>query len=215
MLAQDEEIDMKDTNHTGVIRQVASLVGVIGAGVLMSLPVAAETMNCNASASSQVSYTAATGTTLDVVADGDKGAKKPQAKKNIAEIASTNNNFKMMTAVLKAAGLTQTLAGKGPFTVFAPTDAAFAKLPKGTVENLLKPENREKLVKIMTYHVVLGKVTSAQIKSGEVKTVEGSAVKLNVTNRKVMVNNATVIMPDVQASNGVIHAIDTVIMPAD
>lgn len=183
----------------------------------MSLPVAAETTKCNSSASSQVSYTAATETASDVIADGDKGAKKPQAKKNknIAEIASTNNNFKMMTAVLKAAGLSQTLAGKGPFTVFAPTDAAFAKLPKGTVENLLKPENREKLIQILTYHVVLGKVTSAQIKPGDVKTVEGSPVKLNVANRKVMVNDATVIMPDVQASNGVIHAIDTVIMPAD
>lgn len=207
---------MKDTNRTGVIRQLASIVGVVGAGVPISLPVAAKTTNCNSSASSQVSYTAAaTGTTSDVIADGDKGAKKPQAKKNIAEIASTNNNFKMMTAVLKAAGLTQTLARKGPFTVFAPTDAALAKLPKGTVENLLKPENRDKLVKILTYHLVLGKVTSAQIKSGDVKTVEGSAVKVNVANRKVMVNDATVIMPDVQASNGVIHAIDTVIMPAD
>ncbi len=115
---------------------------------------------------------------------------------------------------MKAAGLVDTLKGKGPFTVFAPTDEAFAKLPKGTVEDLLKPENKAKLTKILTYHVVPGKIMSKDIagKKADVATVEGSKLAVDATDG-VKVDGATVVTADVAASNGVIHIIDTVVMP--
>jgi uncharacterized surface protein with fasciclin (FAS1) repeats len=133
---------------------------------------------------------------------------------DIVDTAVSAGSFNTLVAAVKAAGLVDTLKSPGPFTVFAPTDAAFAKLPAGTVENLLKPENRDKLVAILTYHVVPGKVMSADIagKTMEVKSVEGGMIDVDARNG-VMVDNATVITPDVAASNGVIHVIDTVIMP--
>ncbi|WP_013325439.1 fasciclin domain-containing protein [Gloeothece verrucosa] len=131
---------------------------------------------------------------------------------NIVEVATAAGSFKTLTAALKAAGLEGTLSQEGPFTVFAPTDQAFAALPKGTVDNLLKPENKAKLVAILTYHVVPGKVTSSELKAGTVETVEGSPVMIKL-GKKVQVNDATVIQPDIQASNGVIHVINKVILP--
>jgi uncharacterized surface protein with fasciclin (FAS1) repeats len=136
------------------------------------------------------------------------------AKKTIVQIAAINGSFKTLTAALKAAGLTETLSGPGPFTVFAPTDAAFAALPKGTVEKLLLPQNKAMLVKILTYHVVVGDVLSTNLKTGKVKTVEGSSVKVKVSTIGVMVNNAKVVKADIKASNGVIHVIDKVLMPS-
>ncbi|PSB20888.1 fasciclin [Phormidesmis priestleyi ULC007] len=136
------------------------------------------------------------------------------SEKTIVEIASTNDSFKTLTAALKAAGLVETLSSPGPFTVFAPTDAAFAALPKGTVEELLKPENKAILVKVLTYHVVSGEVLSTNLKSGNVKTVEGSPVMVKVGTSSVMVNNAKVVKADIKASNGVIHVIDRVILPS-
>ena len=133
--------------------------------------------------------------------------------KTIVSIASGNKNFSTLVTALKAADLVETLSAAGPFTVFAPTNAAFAKLPKATLANLLKPENKEQLQKILTYHVVSGAVTSKMLKSGRVATVEGSNVTVRIRGKKVRVNNAKVIMADVKSSNGVIHAIDTVLMP--
>ena len=134
--------------------------------------------------------------------------------KNIVETAAAAGSFNTLAAALQAAGLVETLKGEGPFTVFAPTDEAFAKLPAGTVENLLKPENKEKLKAILTYHVVAGKVTAAQVtKLKSAKTVQGSDVKIAVTGGIVTVNGAKIVKADVMASNGVIHVIDTVIMP--
>lgn len=122
--------------------------------------------------------------------------------------------FNTLVAAVKAAGLVETLKGPGPFTVFAPTDEAFAKLPKGTLDNLLKPENKEKLKSILTYHVVAGKVMAADVvKLKKAKTVEGSEVKITVKDGKVMVDKANVVKTDVKATNGVIHVIDAVIMP--
>ena len=119
-----------------------------------------------------------------------------------------------MVAAVKAAGLVDTLKGEGPFTVFAPTDEAFAKLPEGTVESLLKPENKAKLVAILTYHVVPGKVLAGDvIKLSEAKTVQGSSVKIEVNDGKVKVDNANVVKTDIMCSNGVIHVIDAVILP--
>ncbi len=136
---------------------------------------------------------------------------------DIVDIAAAAPNFKTLVAAVKAAGLVDTLKGDGPFTVFAPTDEAFAKLPKGTVESLLKPENKAKLVAILTYHVLKGKVAAADVmklKSGsKVATVEGSTVLIKHSKAGVTVNNARVVKTDIEASNGIIHVIDTVIMP--
>jgi len=114
---------------------------------------------------------------------------------------------------VKEAGLVDTLKGKGPFTVFAPTDEAFAKLPAGTVEALLK--DKQKLTQVLTYHVVPGRVTSSQVKPGAVKTVQGASLKVRTDAGGVMVNDAKVIKADIMASNGVIHVIDTVVLPGN
>jgi uncharacterized surface protein with fasciclin (FAS1) repeats len=122
--------------------------------------------------------------------------------------------FQTLVAAVKAAGLVETLKGPGPFTVFAPTDEAFAKLPAGTLQDLLKPENKAKLQSILTYHVVPGKVLAKDVvKIDSAKTVEGNDIAIKTANGKVMVDNANVVKTDVQASNGVIHVIDSVIMP--
>jgi uncharacterized surface protein with fasciclin (FAS1) repeats len=134
--------------------------------------------------------------------------------KDIVDTAVDAGSFTTLVAAVEAAGLVDTLKGEGPFTVFAPTDEAFAALPAGTVEDLLKPENKDQLVKILTYHVVPGKVMSGDL-SNDMKaaTVEGGEVTI-MTEGGVMVNDATVVTPDIEASNGVIHVIDKVIMPS-
>lgn len=134
---------------------------------------------------------------------------------SVVEVAAKDESFKTLTAALKASGLDKALAQGGPYTIFAPTDKAFAALPKGTVEKLLKPENRDKLVQILTYHVVPGENTSSTLQSGETKTLEGAPVKLNVTPTGVTVNDAKVVKADIKASNGVIHEIDKVLVPSD
>jgi uncharacterized surface protein with fasciclin (FAS1) repeats len=131
----------------------------------------------------------------------------------IVDVAVAAGSFKTLVAAVKAAGLAGTLSGAGPFTVFAPTDAAFAKLPKGTVETLLKPENKDKLVAILTYHVIGAKVMSSDVKSGKVATVNGQKIHIKVNKKGVRVGNAKVVKADIEASNGVIHVIDTVVMP--
>jgi len=130
--------------------------------------------------------------------------------KDIVETAVAAGNFKTLVAALKAADLVSTLKGKGPFTVFAPTDSAFAKIPKADLDALLK--DKAKLHAVLTYHVVPGKVMSTDLRSGEVKTVQGSTVMIS-TLGGAMVNDAKVVAADVAADNGVIHAIDTVLMP--
>ncbi len=135
-------------------------------------------------------------------------------KADIVDTAVGAGSFKTLVAAVKAAGLVETLKGDGPFTVFAPTDEAFAKLPAGTVESLLKPENKEKLVAILTYHVVPGKVMAADVvKLTEAKTVQGSSVKIATKDGKVMIDGANVVKTDIGTSNGVIHVIDAVILP--
>ncbi len=135
-------------------------------------------------------------------------------KKDIVDTAVAAGSFKTLATALTAAGLVETLKGKGPFTVFAPTDAAFAKLPAGTVESLLKPENKAKLAGILTYHVVAGNVKAADVvKLTEAKTVNGQSVKIAVAGGKVKVNDANVVTTDIAASNGTIHVIDSVLLP--
>jgi uncharacterized surface protein with fasciclin (FAS1) repeats len=135
------------------------------------------------------------------------------SQKDIVAVASSAGSFNTLVAAVKAAGLVETLQGPGPFTVFAPTDEAFAKLPKGTVEDLLKPENKEKLVAILTYHVVAGKVMAADVKTMKAKTVNGKELDVKVADGAVTVDKAKVVKTDVAASNGVIHVIDTVVLP--
>jgi uncharacterized surface protein with fasciclin (FAS1) repeats len=133
---------------------------------------------------------------------------------DIVDTAVAAGDFMTLVAAVKAAGLVETLRGDGPFTVFAPTDAAFAKIPKATLQSLLQPENREQLSKILTYHVVLGRVTARQVKSMRgAKTVQGGRVHFASTHDGVRVNNANIVKTDVATSNGIIHVIDTVLMP--
>jgi uncharacterized surface protein with fasciclin (FAS1) repeats len=134
--------------------------------------------------------------------------------KDVVETAVAAGSFKTLATALEAAGLVSTLKGPGPFTVFAPTDQAFAKLPAGTLETLLKPENKEKLQRILTFHVVSGKVMASDaVKLTSAKAVSGDTITINVHNGVVHVEQATVTKADVSASNGVIHVIDTVLVP--
>jgi uncharacterized surface protein with fasciclin (FAS1) repeats len=133
----------------------------------------------------------------------------------VVAIAASNPDFSTLVAAVKAAGLAETLSGEGPFTVFAPTNVAFAKLPAGTVESLLKPENKAKLAGILTYHVVAAKVMAADVKTGKVKTVQGAELDVVVKDGSVMVDGAKVVKTDIVGSNGVIHVIDSVVLPKE
>ena len=151
---------------------------------------------------------------LVVTAPAVAGDHGDMAGKNIVETAVAAGSFQKLVAAVKAAGLVDTLKGEGPFTVFAPTDEAFAKLPEGTVESLLKPENKDKLTAILTYHVVAGKVPAKKVVDlDSAKTVNGAEVSIDATSTGVKVNEANVTKTDVMCSNGIIHIIDTVLLP--
>jgi uncharacterized surface protein with fasciclin (FAS1) repeats len=136
--------------------------------------------------------------------------------KTIVEVAAASEDFETLVAAVKAADLVDTLSGKGPFTVFAPTDEAFGKLPKGTLEDLLKPENKKKLAGILTYHVVAGKVMAKDVVNlKNAKTVQGQKVRIRVQDGKVKLNRANVTKTDIACKNGVIHVIDAVILPPE
>ena len=141
-------------------------------------------------------------------------APTPQAGGTIVEVAAANPVLKNMTAAIQAGGLTATLEGQGPFTVFAPTDQAFSTVPAATRQQLLQPQNRKTLTRILSYHVVPGDLSSGQLNPGAVKTLEGQTLTVR-TGSQVTVNNAKVTQPDIQASNGVIHVIDRIIVPPD
>lgn len=196
------------------VKNLAAIAGVASAFVV--LPALAQTM----SAPGVEMSPSAPGAPMSPQSDmkpmpSDTPSMKPMmAGENIVQVAEANGSFKTLVAALKATGLDKTLASGGPYTVFAPTDAAFAALPKGTVEELLKPKNRALLVKILTYHVVSGENLSTSLKSGSVKTLEGAPVRVNVSSTGVMVNTAKVVKADVKASNGVIHVIDKVMIPS-
>lgn len=165
-----------------------------------------------------ISYSVATLASLtllissNALAGGSYG--KSKAKPTIVEIAAGDENFSTLVAAVKAAGLVDTLQADGPYTVFAPTNDAFAKLPAGTVENLLKPENKDQLVAVLTYHVVPGKVYAKDVVNlSSATTVQGSDQDVMVEGSSVMVDNAQVVATDIGASNGVIHVIDSVVLP--
>ena len=157
---------------------------------------------------------ALTGFTASLTALADDSNGSMLAEMDIVDTAVAAGQFNTLAAALDAADLIATLKGDGPFTVLAPTDEAFAKLPAGTVESLLKPENRDQLVAILTYHVVSGKVMAKDVVNlSEAKTVNGSDLSIKVMDGKVRINDATVVAADVATSNGVIHVVDTVILP--
>ncbi|MGR5175573.1 fasciclin domain-containing protein [Vibrio parahaemolyticus] len=159
--------------------------------------------------SRSIAFVAACLLSFSVVADHHK-----MGEKDIVDVAVDNGSFTTLVAAIQAAGLVDTLKGEGPFTVFAPTDDAFAKLPEGTLESLLKPENKDQLVAILTYHVVSGKVMAADVMGlDKATTVQGQDVMISQQDGNVMVDGAAVVATDVMASNGVIHVIDAVIIP--
>jgi uncharacterized surface protein with fasciclin (FAS1) repeats len=153
-------------------------------------------------------------TAAAAVMAGPALAGETMAKKDIVDIAAGNDSFSTLVAAVKAADLVDTLKGEGPFTVFAPVNEAFAALPEGTVEELLKPENKEQLASVLTYHVVAGKVMSSDLSDGMMaETVQGSEITIGVGDGGVTVDGANVVQADIEASNGVIHVIDGVILP--
>ncbi len=161
-----------------------------------------------------ISITALLITSLGVSAGyGKKKDASYGAKKDIVATAAANEDFSTLVAAVKAAGLVETLQSEGPFTVFAPTNDAFAKLPEGTVADLLKPENKDKLIAILTYHVIPGKVMAADVKPMMTKTVQGEKVQFTTKKGKVMINGAKIVATDILTTNGVIHVIDSVILP--
>ncbi|MBD2072160.1 fasciclin domain-containing protein [Leptolyngbya sp. FACHB-671] len=210
------------------VKKILGFAGISAASVLVALPALAQTANPRPSIFNEAPYnqTGATPTApadlsqpalteMEAPAGMETPAEPTEAAEagTIVDVATANGSFGTLIAALTAAELDQVLQGEGPFTVFAPTDEAFAALPEGTVEQLLLPENRDLLVQILSYHVVPGELTSSELKSGEVQTVANELVTVEVSADGVTVNEVTVVQPDVTASNGVIHVVDQVILP--
>lgn len=188
-----------------VMRRTAIAVVAVAAALTLSA--------CSSSSDEATTAESSAAVEESAIAEGDEmvGETSPGT---IVEVASANPDFSTLVAAVSAAGLVETLSGEGPFTVFAPTNEAFAALPPGVLDALLLPENKDALVKILTYHVVPGTVLAADITDGDVATVEGQNVTLSTANG-VTVNGATVVTADVLADNGVIHVIDAVLVPSD
>ncbi len=198
---------MKGQKSLTVMKKAIAILGLVGVSASLGLPAVA---NLSQKSSSQ----GVVNQPLQI-AGSHPHSHSDSHSKDIVATAVEAGKFNTLAAALEAAGLVETLQEEGPFTVFAPTDDAFAALPEGTLQELLLPENKDQLIKILTYHVVAGKVMSGDLESGKVKTVEGSEVKVKVSKTGVNVNNATVVKADVPASNGIIHVIDTVILPSN
>lgn len=179
------------------------------AAALMILPVA---VACGAQ-STDVATDPAADTTTEAPATEMPTTDSAATGETIVDVAAANGSFTTLVAAVKAAGLAETLSSEGPYTVFAPTDDAFAALPAGTLDKLLLPENKEVLAQILSYHVVSGEVPSSDVKTGMVATVEGSDLDVVANESGVTVNGAKVVQPDVVASNGVIHVVDSVLLP--
>jgi uncharacterized surface protein with fasciclin (FAS1) repeats len=194
------------------VKKFAALAGAASAFVM--LPVLAEKMPTSGMQTQPPSMqTQPQAETKPMTPSASPAMNSTTTSGSVVEVAASNGSFKTFTAALKAAGLDKALASGGSYTVFAPTDEAFAALPKGTVEELLKPENKDTLVKLLTYHVVQGEKASTSLQSGDTETLSGAPIKVNVSSGGVMVNDANVVQADIKANNGVIHVIDKVILP--
>ncbi|MFB2835934.1 fasciclin domain-containing protein [Floridanema evergladense] len=215
-------LDIKST-------KLAKFLGVMGTSLLIGLPVGAETPTKGVVAQrttpspsilQECPYNRAAcpggGTVSPETPSPETPSFGTTDNKSIAAVVESNGSFTILNQALKAAGLVDQLQEKGPFTFFAPNDTAFRKLPQDAVEDLLKPENKEVLVKILKYHIVTDSVRSTTLKTGEIKSMEGGAINVKVDPQSgVSVNDARVIQADIQASNGIIHVIDNVILPPD
>lgn len=195
------------------------LIGIIGLSAFISLPVVAQSNQLRNSSTSNPQQTEQSlpGSRNQPVQDGknpNSSVGAAPATNNLLEEAASTKQFQTLIKAIKAAGLEETLAAKGPYTIFAPTDEAFAALPQGSLEQLLQPENKDILMHLLSYHVVPGSVTKSQIQAGQVKTISGDPVTVEVTNEgTVTVNNAKVTQADIHVSNGIIHVVDQVILP--
>jgi uncharacterized surface protein with fasciclin (FAS1) repeats len=202
-------------DHGKLFIKVLGIMGFASLSLAITLPSSAQqVVNPSPNIFNEPPYNRSTRSnqTLPIPKPKPKQTETPTEKKNLIVLANDNGSFKTLVKALTAAGLIDTLQGEGPFTIFAPTDAAFAKLPQDALQDLLKPENKEVLIKVLTYHVVSGKVLSSDLKSGEVKSLQGDPITVKVNNG-VQVNDATVTKADIEGSNGVIHQIDNLILP--
>lgn len=202
-------------DHGKLFIKVLGIMGFASLSLVITLPSSAQqVVNPSPNIFNEPPYNRSTRSnqTLPIPKPKPKQTETPTEKKNLIVLANDNGSFKTLVKALTAAGLIDTLQGEGPFTIFAPTDAAFAKLPQDALQDLLKPENKEVLIKVLTYHVVSGKVLSSDLKSGEVKSLQGDPITVKVNNG-VQVNDATVTKADIEGSNGVIHQIDNLILP--
>ncbi|MFM7368303.1 MAG: fasciclin domain-containing protein [Sphaerospermopsis kisseleviana] len=226
-------------NYSKLLTNIAGILGVTGVNLLITLPSRAEVVPNH---DANIKITTITTITTQIAQSSGDGVLNPRPSifneppynrgtapsetprvtpptqttetKNVVEVAESAGNFKTLIKALEAAGLKETLQGAGPFTILAPTDETFTKLPQDAVQDLLKPENKEILVKILTYHVIPGRVLSSDLKSGEVTSLQGDPIKVLVNPSKgVSVNDAQVTKADIPASNGVIHQIDNLILP--
>lgn len=191
---------MKTQNRPNLFKMLAGLLSAAGASLLIGLPALGQ----------YYPYSLFNPSSRPLLESSDE-------EPSVVELVTANNSLKTLARALQVAGLTDTLAGKGNFTILAPTDRAFEALPPGTVEELLKPQNKEKLLKILNYHVIAGKVSESDFQKGEVKTVEGNSVKIVVDQpgNQIKFNQATLNPPSIPATNGVIILIDKVLVPPD
>ncbi|MTJ46596.1 fasciclin domain-containing protein [Dolichospermum sp. UHCC 0259] len=216
-----------NANYSKLLTKITAIMGLMSIGLLTTIPTPAQAQQRRPSIFNEPPYNRRSQPSepAPVSEPSEPATEAPTApvseptqstSVNLVTLLEKDESFKTLTQAVKAAELTETLQEKGPFTIFAPTDAAFAKLPPDALKDLLKPENKEVLVKILTYHVVPGKVLSTDLKSGEVKSVEGGAINVKVDPATgVTVNDAKVTQADIQGSNGVVHAIDNIILPPD
>jgi len=191
-----------------------ALFNIVGVGSLVAFSACAQPVTQSPTATVPPVTTTPTAT-VPPVTPSPTGATATQNFAEQAKSAASQGQFKTLTQAVQAAGLTEQLTAQGPYTVFAPTDAAFAALPKGTLDKLLQPANKQQLIRLLAYHVIPGRVTSTQLTSGQAKTVEGTPVQITVNpaSKAVTINNARVSQPDIPASNGIVHVVDKVILP--
>lgn len=192
------------------VKSLKKLSGLAAALMILSVAVA-----CGGEPAADTTIDSTTEVPADTTATTDPSAA-PMATEGetIVDVATANGSFNTLVSAIQAAGLAETLSGEGPYTVFAPTDEAFAALPEGTLDKLLLPENKEVLTQILTYHVVSGNIPSSDVTTGAVPSLEGTDLDITADAGSVTVNDATVTQPDVMASNGVIHVIDQVLVPS-
>jgi uncharacterized surface protein with fasciclin (FAS1) repeats len=228
---QSIQTKFMNANYSKLLTKITAIMGLMSIGLLTTIPSPAkEVRNPNSRPSifneplynrgKKPSETAPVTTPTQPETEVPTVKPTPTAPltetketRNLVVLANANGSFTTLIKALAAAGLTDTLQGDGLFTIFAPTDEAFKKLPAEALRDLLKPENKEVLVKVLTYHVVSGKVLSGDLKSGEIKSLQGDPITVKVDSDGVQINDAKVIKPDIEGSNGVIHQIDNLILP--